>query len=250
MLCTGNFSQFGIFSYSWGKLYKKEILLENQLNVDDSITIGEDALCLYPTLLDANTLVILEQPYYHYRQRADSLIKTLRSIEVSKMQKVYDNLKNIFFEKKILDTMLLQLQYYLLSLLITNTEGPNLNDDVALYPFNSLNVGKNLVLYSGGTLGQHMYKKIMNHKEYNIVAWIDEKHKYYSKLNLPVTKIDKIKSVKYNTILIALVDEDNSNKAYSKLIEYGIDPEKIKQIPYYDKNKNIQNHLLNYKITL
>ena len=90
----------------------------------------------------------------------------------------------------------------------------------------------------------------MNHKEYNIVAWIDEKHKYYSKLNLPVTKIDKIKSVKYNTILIALVDEDNSNKDYYKLIEYGFDPEKIKQIPYYDKNKNIQNHLLNYKITL
>jgi glycosyltransferase involved in cell wall biosynthesis len=24
MLCTGNFSQFGIFTYSWGKLYKKK----------------------------------------------------------------------------------------------------------------------------------------------------------------------------------------------------------------------------------
>ena len=46
MLYTGEFSQFGIFSYSWGKLYRKEILLKHQLNVDESITIGEDALCL------------------------------------------------------------------------------------------------------------------------------------------------------------------------------------------------------------
>jgi len=57
MLYTGKFSQFGIFSYSWGKLYRKELLLENQLRVDESITIGEDALCLYPTLLDADKLV-------------------------------------------------------------------------------------------------------------------------------------------------------------------------------------------------
>ena len=35
MLYTGNFSQFGIFSYSWGKLYRKEILLEHQLKVNE-----------------------------------------------------------------------------------------------------------------------------------------------------------------------------------------------------------------------
>jgi hypothetical protein len=61
MLYTGNFSQFGIFSYSWGKLYRREILLKNQLRVTEDITIGEDALCLYPTLLDAN---ILNKPIF------------------------------------------------------------------------------------------------------------------------------------------------------------------------------------------
>jgi glycosyltransferase involved in cell wall biosynthesis len=251
MLCTGNFSQFGIFSYSWGKLYKKDVLLKNQLNVDNSITIGEDALCLYPTLLDANTLVILDQPYYHYRQRADSLIKTLRSIEISKMQKIYDSFKNIFFEKGVLDIMLPQVQYYLLSLLITNTEGPSSIKNTTLYPFNDIETKRKLVLYSGGTFGQHMYKKIIGDKNYTILAWIDSKHKHYSKLNLPVTKIDKIKSIgKYDAILIALVDEDNSNKAREKLIQHGVSEEKIIQIPYYNKDKNIQNQLLKYKINL
>jgi glycosyltransferase involved in cell wall biosynthesis len=250
MLYTGKFSQFGIFSYSWGKLYKREVLFKNQLSVDESITIGEDALCLYPTLLDSDVLVILEQPYYHYRQRADSLIKTLRKIEISKMQKVYDDLKNIFLNKGVLDIMLPQLQYYLLSLLIINTEGPGSNNTMILYPFNKIKSNKNLIIYGGGTFGQHIYKKITNHKKYNILAWIDEKYKHYSKLNLPVTGFDKIKYIKYDVILIALIDEDNSNKAHSKLLKHGADPSKIIQIPYYNQKENIQNLLLKFKINL
>lgn len=234
MLYTGKFSQFGIFSYSWGKLYKKEILLENQLRVDENITIGEDALCLYPTLLDVDTLVILEQPGYHYRQRADSLIKTLRKIGIPKMQKVYDDFKNIFFDKGVLDIMLPQLQHYLLSLLIINTEGPDVDGITDLYPFNEIESKKGLVIYGGGTFGQHVYKKITNNKSHNILAWIDEKHKHYSKLNLPVTGFDKIKSLNYDVIIIALIDENNSNKAVSKLVKHGVDKNKIIQLPIYD----------------
>jgi len=250
MLYTGKFSQFGIFSYSWGKLYRKKLLLENQLKVDENITIGEDALCLYPTLLDANKLVILEKPGYHYRQRADSQIKTLRKIEISKMQKVYDDLKNIFFNKGVLDIMLPQLQYYLLSLLIINTEGPSLNSVTTLYPFDNIKFGDNLVIYGGGTFGQHIYKKIINYKKHNVLAWIDEKHKHYSKLNLPVTGFNKIKNIKYDNVLIALIDENNSHQAYLKLIKHGVDINKIIQMPYQNQKENIQNLLLEFKINL
>jgi len=236
MLYTGKFAQFGIFSYSWGKLYRKEILLKNQLKVDENIVMGEDALCLYPTLLDINTLVILEKPGYHYRQRADSQMKTLRKIEIFKMQKVYDDLKNIFSDNEVLDVMLPQLQYYLLSLLIINTEGPNLDGITKIYPFNQIESKKGLVIYGGGTFGQHMYKKITNNKSYNILAWIDEKYKHYSKLNLPVTGFDKIKSLDYDVIIVALIDENNSNQAVSKLIKHGIDKNKIIQLPIYNYN--------------
>ena len=248
MLYTGKFSQFGVFSYSWGKLYRKELLLENQLKIDESLTIGEDALCLYPTLLDANTLVILEQPYYHYRQRANSLIKTLRTIEISKMQKVYDDFKKIFYDKGVLDIMLPQLQYYLLSLLVINTEGPSLNNVEELYPFGKIK--ENLIIYGGGTFGQHLYKKITNYKTHNVLTWIDKKHEHYSKLGLPVMGFDEIKSLKYDAVIIALIDEDNSNQALLKLVEHGIDKEKIIQISFYNKKENIQELLLKYKINL
>ena len=251
MLYTGKFAQFGIFTYSWGKMYRKEMLLQNQLNVDEDIIMGEDALSVYPTLLDVNSIVILKQPYYHYRQRADSLTKNLRRLEISKMQKVYDGLKNTFKQKGVLDIMLPQLQYYILTLLIINTQGPEAGDSsTPLYPFSNFEPNTNLVLYGGGTFGQHIYKKIMNHKNLNLLAWVDEKHKHYSKLNLPVSGFPKIKLINYNVVLIALIDEDNSNRAYSKLIQHGVSADKIVQIPFYNTEENIQEHLLKYQIKL
>jgi hypothetical protein len=148
MMYTGKFSQFGIFSYSWGKLYRRDILIDNQLEVTEGITIGEDALCLYPTLLDAGVLVILDEPLYHYRQRADSLIKTLRTIEISKMEKVYMDLKEVFRTKGVLDIMLEQLQYYILSILTVNTEGPTHSSSANLYPFDKVRLGDSIVLWT------------------------------------------------------------------------------------------------------
>lgn len=251
MLHTGKFAQFGIFSYSWGKMYRREVLLQNQLNVDEDIVMGEDALCVYPTLLDAESVVVLKQPYYHYRQRADSLTKNLRKLEISKMQKVYDKLKDTFKQKEVLDIMLPQLHYYILTLLIINTQGPETGESSSpLYPFLNFKPNTNIVLYGGGTFGQHMYKKIMNHKEHNLLAWLDEKHKHYSKLNLPVSGFTKIKPIDYEVVLIALIDEDNSNRAYSKLLQHGVSADKIVQIPFYNTDEGIQEHLLKYQIKL
>jgi glycosyltransferase involved in cell wall biosynthesis len=245
MMYNGKFSQFGIFSYSWGKLYRRDLLLNNQLKVRDGVTIGEDALCLYPTLLDANIVVILEQPYHYYRQRTDSLTKVWRTIDVSIIEKVYQDFKDIFSSKKILDVMLPQLQHYILSLLTVSTDGIT-----GLYPFNKPTIGKNLVICGGGTFGRHIYKKITNTNEYNIVGWIDEWYEYYSKLNLPVAGFNSIELLEYDNILIAFIDEDNSDDAATKLIKQGVPKEKIIQVSHYEQKENIQNLLLEYKINL
>ena len=249
MLYTGKFSQFGIFSYSWGKLYRREVLIENQLKVQEDITIGEDALCLYPTLLDASTVVILNEPYYHYRQRADSLIKTLRTIEISKMQKLYEDLKEIFNSRGVLDIMQTQLYYYMLSLLTINTEGPVSHAELDLYPFDKVEPGSKLVIYGGGTFGQHLHKKINKYGNRQIVAWVDKRHQAYSKLNLPVSGFNSLDFLEYDTVLLALIDEDNSNLALTELVNNGVDVKKIKQISYYG-NQDIEKLLLEYKLKI
>lgn len=250
MLYNGKFSQFGIFSYVWGKMYRKEILIQNQLNVDENIFIGEDAACLYPTLLDANSLVILDQPFYHYRQRVDSLIKTQKKNEINKIITFYNYLKEIFNKKNYLKLMLPQLQFFVLSLLTVRSEGPSLYNKLKyLYPFDGVKYNDNIVICGGGTFGQHLYKRLKNIKQNKIVAWVDEWFEYYSKLGLPINSFEYLNNLEYDFIVIALIDEDISNQTMLNLINMGIDKNKIIQVSHYNKN-NIEDLLLEYKIKI
>lgn len=43
MIFTGDFFSHGISTYSWGKLFRREILEPIQMSIPDNITIGEDA---------------------------------------------------------------------------------------------------------------------------------------------------------------------------------------------------------------
>jgi len=250
MLFSGKFSQFGIFSYIWGKLYRKKILMPNQMNVCEKIFIGEDAACLYPTLIDAESLVILEKPFYHYRQRVDSLIKTKKKNEINKISIFYNYLKEIFDKKNYLDLMLPQLQFFILSLLTVRSNGPSKYHKLKnFYPFYDVKYNDRIVICGGGTFGQHLYRKLLNFKNNKIVAWVDEWYVYYSKLGLLISGFEELNYLDYDKIVIALIDEDISNKTLLKLIDLGVDKNKVIQISHYNGG-DIQYLLSEYKIKL
>ena len=69
MIYTGVFYKFGIYPVIWNKLYKREKLIKHQMAVDDDIRTGEDAACVYPYLLECDSLYFLENlSLYHYRR--------------------------------------------------------------------------------------------------------------------------------------------------------------------------------------
>lgn len=243
MLCTDKFSQFGIFSYSWGKLYRKSILYNNQMDVPSNTVIGEDALCLYPTLIDANIVVIINEPYYYYRQRTDSLTKQSGVLPIKSVISLYERLCQIFANKGMRDIMEQQLQRYILSLLTVFTDGPI---DNQLYPFEDIEPNSALVIYNAGTFGQHLYKRISNAASHRIVGWIDDNAPQYISANLPVSDVDSIELLYYDYILIAFIDETISDLAKAKLIHQGVSESSIRQVSHY--NKDIQTLLNQYNI--
>ena len=64
---------------------------------------------------------------------------------------------------------------------------------------------------------------------------LESKQTEIQEINTNVTSLEKkvstlnekIKSLEYDAIIIALIDEDNSNQTLSKLIKYGVDKNKI-----------------------
>ncbi len=67
------------------KLIRSEILRNVINNVDDCITYGEDALCTYACMLDAESIQIINSTLYYYRENPSSICNTYNDKTFSKM---------------------------------------------------------------------------------------------------------------------------------------------------------------------
>lgn len=75
MICTGKFFEFGIWPSLWSKIFKRELISKVMEQVDERLTMGEDAVCTYLCLHDAGNIKICEKAFYHYRYVQDSLVQ-------------------------------------------------------------------------------------------------------------------------------------------------------------------------------
>lgn len=239
MLYSGKFSQFGIFSYVWNKLFRRKVLFDNQMYVDDRIFIGEDASCVYPTMLSAKIVVVTESSHYHYRQRVDSSIKTRENAqeEIKKLNVMYQYLKQRFRESEHAEMLLHQVDYFLLSLLTVRSDGQMFHSNAGdeLCPFSGVQAGARIVICGAGTFGQHLYRRLERSPRTQVIAWIDELCDKYRCLGLPVMSPVTIREMDYDHVLIAFIDETVSNVAASKLIALGVSEQKIARVSHYKK---------------
>ena len=99
------FYSFGLRPNLWGKVFRRNILYNNQLEVDDRITLGEDAACTYPTMLQAKSLFVLNKPLYHYRFNEKSITNSSKKNMFKNNELLIDYLfkalgnKHIFIEQ-------------------------------------------------------------------------------------------------------------------------------------------------------
>lgn len=253
MLSTGSFSQFGIYSYLWNKLFKRDLLYKNQMAVSNMIFMAEDAACTYPTLLDANAIYISNSTHYRYRQRIDSMVKTreLSYLDIEKYNLLYHFLKNKFIETKFATVLLPQLDLFLLSLLTVRTDltAKNLPSSDNLIPFGKIPLGSKIIVMGAGTFGQHLHHRLIKEKKYNVVAWLDDLFQEYLAMNLIVNPVSSIRNIEYDAVLVAYIDESFAEKKNQQLLDNGVPENKIFKVTHYN-NSNIRNLLNDYGLTV
>lgn len=59
----------------WGKCYRRELYIDEQLSVDNNIKMGEDSACFKPCVFKANTIYITDNCLYYYRNNPNSMTK-------------------------------------------------------------------------------------------------------------------------------------------------------------------------------
>ena len=224
---NGIFFQHGISTYVWNKLFKLSNLKKYLTIIDKNIVMGEDAALTYPYLFNCDSLYITNATDYYYRQRPNSIVKSVPNLqlEYSQLSLLFKHLKKYLPSKSIVD-LDVQLKFYFYSQILIRSGGV-INSDINTIPFSNINSAKNLVIFSSGAFGQHLISSLQKLKHYNIISWIDEDHVESQIFGLEVNAIDHILNINFDLVVIASIDENYTNDAVNKLINLGISRYKI-----------------------
>lgn len=248
MMYTGEFFECGIYTYLWNKMFRKEAVISSQLAVKDEIVIGEDASCVYPTILNAEKILITEDVGYHYCIRPNSVVRTKTSEHaIEKLRVFYEYMRGIISESKYKEILLEQLFYFYAYLLIMMSDRlilqyPELN---VTFPYSVPDNKNKVVIYSAGAFGMHIYHQFRNEAGLNVVAWVDEFYSEYEELGFEVCSIEKLKHLDYDYIIIASVDKDYVQNVKDVLKQRKIDMNKVLTVQerYAEVKSFVEKHL-------
>jgi len=235
MIYDGNFFQHGIRTYSWGKLYKRDVIEKLQAAIPNEIIVGEDAALIYPAIYRSNKIFIMDYAGCNYRQRSNSILKTVSldySREINGLQLLTSFLTKHLDLSDEKSNFLKQLKVYFMSLVVIRTGAflgdQSLSEKFSLYGV--LKPGTKVCLYNSGSFGQHVYKSIQLNKNLNFAGWCDEDHIESAMLGLPVNSPNEIKLWNFDVLLIASLDFNSTNVAREYFQRIGIKNEKIRTI--------------------
>jgi hypothetical protein len=207
MIVNKAFFEWGIFPGTWGKLYKMEAFAEYQMEVDDCLTMGDDAACVYPALLNVGSIYILKECFYHYRQTTSSMVKKpdAGDLERKRFKLLYDSVNASFERYKEIYDLRNQWREYVLFLMVPRAGF--LYKDVEkldyLYPFKNVKKGSRIVIYGMGTYGQMLYRFVRNTHFCRIVACADRNYEELLKQGIDVVSPGEIGSLDYDAIVVA-----------------------------------------------
>ena len=243
MLTFGKFSRIGISTYVWNKLFKREMLLPYQMEVDESISIGEDAAVTYPYLMACDRVSVVDNCLYHYRQREDSMLKKTSTYqkEAAGLKKLYAYLTDTAQKYPAEWNLQNQIIDFVLGISIMRSGGVVKEIQDEFSPYNEVFYGADIVVYSAGTFGQQLMRRIEENQYCRVIGWVDVDYKEYRRCCLDVDPVESIDSMAFDYVLVATVDGVMADRIKEKLLWRGIPEGKILTV-YCPEEK--RKHLL------
>lgn len=234
MICEGKSLRCGLYTYVWNKLFKIEKVYQHQMNVDQRIIVGEDSACVYPTILDADSIAITSQSGYHYRQRMDSLLrkKKRNHDSVNRLRIFYKYMCKYLESSEYKDILEKQLYYFYLNHLIMMSDilveiYPEIGDN---FPFFNVKENCSLIIYGAGAYGIHIYRQFCDNNKYELVAWADSDYEQYDKCEYQVISLESALKKPFDYVVIASVDEKYIKESEDILKQFKVEKNKILSI--------------------
>lgn len=231
IIFSDNLSEWGILPFIVGKLIRTAIAYKVYLDIPKEIHVGEDEAGTLACLLDAHSISVVHKAFYHYRQREDSIIHSSDMEYFKEINNLYLFLLKTIEGNTYESSLIKQIDAYFVFMLMRGVNYHfGLSDEVKpptyLLPQIDFPKGCRIVLYGAGKVGESYYRQILRNQDICLVAWVDQKYINYEQWD--VKSPDILKSMEYDTIIIAVKYKDLAEKIGKEIIDkYNCDASKI-----------------------
>ena len=229
MISYGEFYTPGISTYVWNKLFKRKLLTKYQLEVDDRITIGEDAAVVYPFLLSCGKVYLVDNYQYHYRQRNDSMLKVGNSLEkeVYQIRILLEYLQKQLNNDREKYNIHNQLEDFMLAMYMNRSGGFIQRNQKPIFLYYEKVKNQRIAICSAGSLGQQLVKRMSLDKDYCIVKWYDDDDREYRKDGMKIDAINTLNESDFDYLVIASINPLYTKDVYQRLLDLDVPNEKI-----------------------
>lgn len=214
----------------WSKVFKADLIKKSYEKVPDSMQYGEDLINLLYCVLNAKKMFRVENVFYHYNYRGDSMS---HKKSVSYIRKELDLwkycgeivVKNAgFLSQEDMDRSLFQKFCLAFQHLFSN------EFDVLQYfrfPYIESLFGKRVAVYGAGKVGRDYITQISKYEKCQIICWADKNYKQLCFPYRDVIGIEELLGKSYDLILIAVEKKEIAMEIRKGLLEKGVSDSKI-----------------------
>jgi glycosyltransferase involved in cell wall biosynthesis len=207
---------------------KRELYIKNQTKVNEDISMGEDAIMVFPCILESEKIVCLDEPSYHYTQRCDSIVHEKTEKDKFQIKMFYMQMKEILNSHLITKDVLnvaVQLTFQMI-VLKDYTLLYNYYQDY-MFPYHQVVNGSRIIVYGAGELGVNMVNAIECDNRHKVVAWVDKNPRNNRKSTHKVESISEIEKNTYDFIVVAILVSQISMQVKRNLVNMGVDKDKV-----------------------
>ena len=225
---------WGISPACWDKLFKKELIFDEQMDVDPRIWDGEDHAFIYPSLLKAKSISVSEDLLYHHRIRTDSVATKFDPMAFERFNCLFNHLKRKFEKSKYWDTILskqfpYQMRWFVMKHVYNEIGIPYYDEDTVtpaiIFPFSQVEKGSNIAIYGAADNGRTYYRQVKTTNYCNVVAWVAKTCGDDIK-NL-VSTPEVLKDCNYDYLILAVKKRETYLSIMNDLESMGVDTSKV-----------------------
>lgn len=225
-------SEWSIWPYLCGKLFRREQVLHWQMQVDAGIGLGDDVCVIFPYIVNCQSMIMLDKPLYHYVQREGSQSRSrVGADDLVNFRKLWRLVSESFVGQAQEESLRMQLRTYILTTILLPRSLWLLPDADALpglFPFRDVQRGSRVIIYGAGVFGMALYDFLTKTHFAELVLWLDARAVSLREEGVPVKALEELESwPHYDHLLVPVMRASTAASIVHELVAAGAEQEKI-----------------------